>query len=189
MERIDKKRLEVSICYLERMTEGHNPVNNTPINNDSIIKDENVVRCLCFIKDTLEILYKNEGYIGRIPRKIRNEDKQPFPLESLEGFVYSRDKSIMEFLEQLNCVIDIDRYQKLTPGDITKWLIREGFLRKDIIEEGNRKSTISTNKGKEIGIRTIIRTSSKGIKSGYPLYGKKAQEFIVANMSEILKGR
>lgn len=186
MEKIDKRRLEIAIRYLERMAEGKNPFDNRPVYNDSVIKNENTIRCMYFVKDVLEKVYKNEGYIGRIPKKKINESKQLFPLVSLEGFVYSRDKSLSEFIEQLNSVIDIERYQKLTFSPINKWLINEGYLHRELDVDRGKWNTIPTDKGKEVGIKQIMRTDSKGMKYKASLYGEKAQVFLVDNISQIL---
>ena len=55
------KKLEIAILYLQRITEGRNPVNNMPVDEDSVINNPNVVRCMSFIKEVLE------GYIGGKP--------------------------------------------------------------------------------------------------------------------------
>jgi len=49
MEVVDTKKLEIAIQYLHRITEGRNPVNNIPVDDDSVIKNPNVVRCMLFI--------------------------------------------------------------------------------------------------------------------------------------------
>lgn len=54
MEVVDTKKLEIAIQYLHRITEGRNPVNNIPVDDDSVIKNPNVVRCMLFIKEVLE---------------------------------------------------------------------------------------------------------------------------------------
>ena len=56
MEVVDTKKLETAIMYLQRITEGHNPVNNMPVEDDSVISNPNVVRCMAFVKDVLEEL-------------------------------------------------------------------------------------------------------------------------------------
>ena len=86
MEVVDTKKLEIAIQYLQRITEGHNPVNNIPVDDDSVIKNPNVVRCMLFIKEVLEEVKRNDGYIGRRPRTNRDSSKQAYPLEALKEF-------------------------------------------------------------------------------------------------------
>lgn len=39
MEVVDTKKLETAILYLQRITEGHNPVNNMPAEEDSVLNN------------------------------------------------------------------------------------------------------------------------------------------------------
>ena len=75
MEIVDTQKLETAVIYLQRITEGRNPVTNMPAEEDSVINNPNVVRCMFFIKDILEELRRNDGYIGRRPRTNRNNNK------------------------------------------------------------------------------------------------------------------
>ena len=65
MESVDMKKLETAIIYLQRITEGNNPINNLPAEENSILNNPNVIRCMFFIKDILEKVKRNNGYIGR----------------------------------------------------------------------------------------------------------------------------
>lgn len=67
MDVVDTKKLETAILYLQRITEGRNPVNNMPADEDSVIHNPNVVRCMLFMKEILEEVKRNDGYIGRKP--------------------------------------------------------------------------------------------------------------------------
>ncbi len=43
-------------------------MNHQPRPLGSVINNPNVVRCMFFVKDVLEKIKRNDGYIGRIPR-------------------------------------------------------------------------------------------------------------------------
>lgn len=103
MEIIDMKKLETAIVYLQRITEGNNPVNNMPAQDDSVLNNPNVIRCMFFVKDVLEEVKRNNGYIGRRARK---SDKAEFPIEVLGSFSYEEDKAITKFTSQINELID-----------------------------------------------------------------------------------
>ena len=51
MEVVDKNKLETSILYLQRITEGKNPVNNLPAGDDEVLNNPNVIRCMFFVKE------------------------------------------------------------------------------------------------------------------------------------------
>ncbi len=186
MERVDTKKLETAILYLQRITEGHNPVNNMPAEEDSVINNPNVVRCMFFIKEVLEELKCNDGYIGRRPRVNKDHSKAAFPMEVLKDFHYTGDKSVTRFVEQLNSMADMTVYQKITYEPITAWLKKNGYLAIEQQEGNGKKRTIVTDKGTENGIKSERRTNSRGEEYLYITYGQTAQELIVANMDQMM---
>ena len=186
MELVDTKKLEIAIQYLQRITEGHNPVNNIPVDDDSVIKNPNVVRCMLFIKEILEELKRNDGYIGRRPRTNRDSSKQEYPLEALKEFRYSGDKSITRLVDQINNLADMTVYQRITYIPITAWLKQNGYLGEEQTEENGKKRTVVTDKGRETGIKSELRRNAKDQEYVYITYGRTAQEFIVSNMDKIL---
>lgn len=187
MEIVDKGKLEIAIQYVQRITEGHNPVNNMPVDDDSVINNANVVRCMYFVKDVLEKVYKNEGYIGRIPRSKLNKMKQPFPLDCLSEFEYTGDKTITRLTEQINSMIDTQTYMQVSFSRITKWLEEYGYLQESQLENGKKKTRFPTEKGIKLGISSEKRIDANGHQFDYVIYRQNAQEFIVDNMSSILE--
>ena len=186
MEVVDTKKLEIAIQYLHRITEGRNPVNNIPVDDDSVIKNPNVVRCMLFIKEVLEEVKRNDGYIGRRPRTNRDSSKQEYPLEALKEFRYSEDKSVTRLVDQINNLADMTVYQKITYIPITAWLKQNGYLGEEQTEENGKKRTVVTDKGRETGIKSELRRNAKDQEYVYITYGRTAQEFIVSNMDKIL---
>ena len=186
MEVVDTRKLEIAIQYLQRITEGHNPVNNIPVDDDSVIKNPNVVRCMLFIKEVLEEVKRNDGYIGRRPRTNRDSSKQEYPLEALKEFRYSEDKSVTRLVDQINNLADMTVYQKITYIPITAWLKQNGYLGEEQTEENGKKRTVVTDKGRETGIKSELRRNAKDQEYVYITYGRTAQEFIVSNMDKIL---
>ena len=182
MDVVDTEKLETAIIYLQRITEGNNPVNNMPADEDSVINNPNVRRCMEFVKDVLEELKQNDGYIGRKPRS----RKIKYPLEVLENFQYTGDKTITKFVEQLNDLVDITEFKKISFNPILAWLKDNGYLENGNIEGRTSKCTMVTEKGHEIGIMSEIRINNREGKYVYILYGKSAQEFIVSKLGEML---
>ena len=186
MEVVDTKKLEIAIQYLQRITEGHNPVNNIPVDDDSVIKNPNVVRCMLFIKEILEEVKRNDGYIGRRPCTNRDSSKQEYPLEALKEFRYSEDKSVTRLVDQINNLADMTVYRRITYIPITAWLKQNGYLGEEQTEENGKKRTVVTDKGRETGIKSELRRNAKDQEYVYITYGRTAQEFIVSNMDKIL---
>ena len=180
MGRIDLDKLDISIKYVDRIINGKNPVNNIPIEEESILANQNVLRCMNFIKVVLEEVKKNDGFIGREEKKRYN-----YPFELFKQFEYESDKTINNFLKQLNEPIRDERYKKISHKPITTWLKQEGYLKDEKIGEFEISATLVTDKGKTIGLRNEKRTFD-GRDYVAVVYNQQAQEFIVANLEEIL---
>ena len=53
----------------------------------------------------------------------------------------------------------------------------------------NKIVTTATEKGVQIGIRSIKKTGADGKEYNVNMYGKQAQEYIVQNLDNILNGK
>lgn len=185
MESVDMKKLETAIVYLQRISDGNNPINNVPADEDSVLNNPNVIRCMFFVKEVLEEVKQNGGYIGK---KAKGSDKIEFPVEVLDGFLYKEDKAISRFVGQINELVDDNVYKKLNYKVITQWLKLNGFLQEEYNQEFKKTITLPTEKGTLLGIRAERRNSSKGVEYMLVIYGRQAQEYIVQNMEKILCG-
>lgn len=180
MGEFDSKKLETSIEYVKRMAEGRNPVNNELLEDDSVLNNPNVIRCLYFIEDVLKEVQKSNGKVGvKSKRKL-------FPLEHLNNYRYQKNVPISAFTDQLNEGIDTKQYKKISYKKITKWLKNKGYLELVEDREWNKQRVIPTDIGRSIGIYEEERTSSIGNRYRVVMYDKNAQEFIVHNMRNIL---
>lgn len=179
------KKLETAIIYLQRIAEGNNPINNLPADEDSVLNNPNVIRCMFFVKDVLEEVRRNNGYIGK---KSKKSDKPDFPIEVLASFTYKEDKAISKFVEQINELINGDIYKKVNYKTITQWLKLNSFLQEEHSQEFDKTITVPTEKGIKLGIRAERRSNSRGVEYMLVIYGKQAQEYIVHNMEKILYG-
>lgn len=184
MEQIDLEKLEVAITYMQRIADGKNPVNNMPVEDDDVLNNPNVIRCMFFVKEILEEVKRNEGRIGS---KEKKKQKQDFPIEALGKFEYKGDIHISGFADQINKMIDTDVYKKLAYGSVTKWLKANGFL-VEVVGSDNKSTNRPTEKGIQIGIYTERRTSMNGRDYTVVIYNQGAQEYIVKNMEAILNG-
>lgn len=185
----DLKKLDVAILYLQRITEGKNPVNNMPATEDDVLNNENVIRCMEFVKEILEEVKGNDGYVGRKPRSRKDDsNKAPFPIETLKLFKYESDKAISVFEKQLNALVDTNMYQTVSYKQIRNWLIENGYLEYKLFAPLEKEFIMPTKKGEEIGVRADFRASKRGNDYIVTMYNQNAQEFIVKNMEKILNG-
>ena len=85
MEPVDLVKLETAIKYVERIAEGNNPVNNLPMEEDAVLNNPNVIRCMYFVKGVLEEVRSVPGntYLA----VIYNQNAQEFVVRNLEKMV------------------------------------------------------------------------------------------------------
>ncbi|MCD8069180.1 MAG: hypothetical protein LUE87_09905 [Lachnospiraceae bacterium] len=185
MEAIDKNKLDTAIFYVERIADGKNPVTGLDAGTDTVLNDPNVIRCMFFIRELLEGVRCNGGYIGSRPKKSELAD---FPLDVLQSYTYREDKTITRLVEQLNEPADENQYRKLSYKPTLQWLHVNGFLLDDFHTELGKNVTEPTEKGLRTGIQSERRRSMAGAEYIRVIYGKKAQEFIVQNLEQILNG-
>lgn len=185
MSEIDLMKLDVAITYIERMAEGNNPVKNIPAEDDSVLNNPNVVRCMYFVRDVLKQVRDNGGKIGgRGSRSL----KTPFPFECLSKFVYQEDKSISKFLSQIKLLAEDENVKGIGIAPITGWLKQMDYLVDEYDQTDHQKSTRTTAKGEQFGLYMEPRISARGQEYNIIMYSRKAQEFIVQHMEAILKG-
>lgn len=183
MKQFDQKKLEVAIKYVERMADGCNPVNNTPLEKGDVLNNQNIIRCMYFIKDILEEVRRNDGLIGG---KSRKEPTQPFPAEVLDEFTYVEDKSITHVLNQIYAPIAEQNVKKVSVTKVTAALKEEGYLLEEPNPETGKTRKIPSEKGKKLGIYMIEREYNGRI---YQLltYDRNAQEYVVRLVRKLLE--
>ena len=175
MKQFDQTKLVVAIKYVERIADGCNPVNNVPLENDAVLNNPNVIRCMYFIKEILEEVQNNGGIIGGRNGK---EPAAPFPVEILDGFTYREDKSITHVLNQIYEPIAGMNVKKISAAKVTAALKDEGYLLDEVNPETGKSRKVPSDKGKELGIYLVDRTFN-GQTYQSVTYNKNAQEYVM----------
>ena len=183
MKQFDQTKLEVAIKYVERLADGCNPVNNVPLENDDILNNPNIIRCMYFIKDVLEEVRRNGGMIGG---KNGKEPTLPFPTEILDKFTYAEDKSITHVLNQIYEPIADMNVKKVSVTKVTAELKEEGYLLDETNPETGKTRKVPSIKGRELGIYIVEREYNGRIYESVT-YNRNAQEY-VANLIRRLAG-
>ena len=175
MKQFDHAKLEVAIKYVERIADGCNPVNNVPLENDDILNNPNIIRCMYFIKDVLEEVRRNGAMIGG---RVGKEPALPFPIEILDNFMYAEDKSITHILNQIYEPIADMNVKKVSVTKVTATLKEEGYLLDEPNPETGKTRKVPSAKGGELGIYMVEREYNGRIYESVT-YNKNAQEYVV----------
>ena len=183
MKQFEQAKLEIAIKYVERLADGCNPVNNIPLENDDILNNPNIIRCMYFVKDVLEEVQRNGGMIGG---KAGKEPVVPFPIEILDSFTYVEDKSITHVLNQIYEPIADMNVKKVSVTKVTAALKEEGYLLDEPNPETGKTRKVPSTKGKAVGIYMLEREYNGRMYESVT-YNKNAQEYVVQLIRKLVE--
>ena len=175
MKQFEQSKLDVAIKYVERIADGCNPVNNVPLENDDILNNPNIIRCMYFIKNVLEEVQRNGGMIGG---KVGKEPVLPFPIEILDSFIYVEDTSITHVLNQVYEPIANMNVKKVSVTKVTATLKEEGYLLDEPNPETGKTRKVPSMRGRELGIYTVEREYNGRMYESV-IYNQNAQRYVV----------
>lgn len=178
------EKIAYAKSFVDKLANGINPIDNTPVKDDDVINNVRLSRCLFYVSDILRQVVENGGVIKS------SKYLAPFSVsaEQLIHFSYSDAPiSISEIAKRINDLINTDVMKKITHKDLTNWLISIDILKEEITPEGKTRKRPTIN-GAEIGISTEIRTGQKGTYT-VVLYNKSAQQFIIDNLESVISLR
>lgn len=181
------KKLETAIIYLQRIADGNNPVNNMPAEDDSVLNNPNVIRCMYFVKEVLEEVHKNGGLIGSKPKRRSGRAEDMFPFEVLEKFRYAEDKGVNKLLTQIYEPAEDKTIRKLSGKTVNEWFMAAGYVKEVFNEEVQKNIKVPTDKGIALGLRGE-RVQYQNRVYYTIIYNKNAQEFLVRNMEKFING-
>lgn len=183
MKKIDLAKLDVAIKYVNRIADGCNPVNNVPLENNDILNDPNIIRCMYFIKEVLEEVRSNDGVIGGKKEKAA---AMPFPIEILDEFTYKEDLSITHVLNQIYEPLADVNVKKISASKITSVLKEEGYLLDEQNPETGKNRKVPSEKGKLLGIYMVEREYSGRVYQTVT-YNQNAQEYVVKVLKRMIE--
>lgn len=193
------------------MAENHNPMNDALLDNNSLLNDLNVVRCMFFVKDVLKAVRTEQIQCGQATdaaverntagtidtadesrahssktatKPVQKERIREFPREAVERFSYREDKGINKLLEQIYEPIADKNYRRITGQMVNDRMKEAGFIKEEYDEALNDYAKFPTDKGLALGLR-----SEKREYHGKPymaiIYDRKAQVYFIRNFEKI----
>lgn len=180
------EKLQRAQMYISKLANGINPLNDNPVDQNEIINNERISRCLRYVSEVLDGVIKSNGKTDN-KKKVK---KLPFFLspEARSEFVSSEiPMTASEIARYLNSLADLNVCYKLRVTDIIKWLVEAGLLEIQINFE-NKEIKYPTSIGLDLGIFTETRSGLYGNYTAV-FYNQKAQMFIVDNIEAIVELR
>ncbi len=168
--------------YVEKLANGVNPLSDEIIDENDVINNVRISRCLFYVSDILKEIVNGKGkYRAQMPVRA------PFVLtdEQAERFEFSKTPlTVSEITKRLNALIDPISVKELKLGVITNWLTEIGMLDEIMID--NKKRRRPSNNGLSIGISTEQKVSKTGTPYEAVFYNLNAQHFIIDNIGAII---
>lgn len=169
--------------YLEKLANGINPLTNTEVNENDVINNVRISRCLFYTSGILKQIVDNKGkFKANIPERT---DFTITP-EQLEHFQYSDTPlSITEITKRINALIDTVYIKELKSKIILEWLVEIGMFDNIIVNNKTRRRP--SQSGINIGISVEQKINQYGTQYEGVFYNTNAQHFIVDNIEAILE--
>lgn len=187
----EKKLCEISIKYMERLLDGHHPVNNTVIENDTILMDENVQRCFSFIVDIMKrVVNEPQSEAAELKTKKAKVCSATFKTEYkavIDEMIQDREVKMSEMealvTPYLKALFEED-IKKIPTKRISNWLLDNGYLISVNDEKGNRHREAS-ELGKRVGmINSLVQYNDLNSYVQYK-FTPEAQRFVFEKLDVI----
>lgn len=168
--------------YIDDLAKGINPLTKEETNENDIVNQVKISRCLFFVSEVLGEVIANGG---TAPKK--RERPVPFSPDALdlEQFDFSDDPiSLTEVSRRIND-LKPENMQKIKVTSLSEWLVDLQLL--ETVVSGDKSRKRPTLRGFELGITEVERHTQNGSFKTVA-YTRAAQRFILDNLSAIVEG-
>ena len=176
------EKIAYAKSFIDKLANGINPLDDTPIPDDDIANNVRLSRCFFYVSDILRQVYENGGVT-----KPKRTPKIPFAvsLEQLEKFEYSVESiPVSEIAKRIYAMADNENMEKVSYRQINQWLLNIGMLY--LHDFGGKKPVKRpTEAGNQIGITVETRMGRYG-EYQVVLYNEEAQRFILDNLEAVV---
>lgn len=177
------KIMQRAKIYIEKLANGINPLDATPLPESDIVNNLRISRCLFYVSDVLRQVIENGGIASKskLPKSdfyISFEDIQRFPFSDTPI-------PISEIAKRINSLTENENMKKIQYRHIADWLISIEMLFVETNPDG-KTAKRPTAAGVGLGITTETRN---GMQGNYTvvLYNRAAQQFIIDNIDSVIE--
>lgn len=172
----NEELLKRAQIYTEKLAQGINPLDDSTVENDSIINNVKISRCLFFINDYLK------DQLKFLIKPTQNKNSFEYNEERMKQVPLSQSPiSLTVLLTKINKQFPEQR--KLNYNVVSQMLKDKGILIDNL--QGNPR-LISSNDAINFGIKTIKFQTQSGEKLK-TVYNEIGQRFVLENLKDINK--
>ncbi len=182
---MSREKLENAKWMIDKLAEGINPLDGTPVPERELINNVRLSRCFFFVSDVLRQVLENGG----IKAKAAGKKKKKLPLdisyEKRRQFALSPTPiTASEIAKQVSDLREDESMRRLTYSGIAAWLVSVGLL-EDVVGPDGKHRKRPTPAGEENGISVVEREGRSGTYE-VVVYDTAAQQFLLDNLDGIL---
>ena len=179
----EQEKILYTKSFIEKMANGVNPLDGTPIPEGELLNHVRISRCLFYVSELLGKMVEN----GETKKKA--EEKIPFfaTEEQISRFDYTfHPIKASEIIKRLDEAVANPRMKSVSVQLLNQWLISEEYLFNDGEVISGKPQKMPTEKGIGLGITATLKEGKTG---PYMLlqYSTRAQKFIVKNINAIVQ--
>ncbi len=170
--------------YIDKMANGKNPITDEDADDNDIINNVRVSRCLFYVSGILEKVIANGGEVG-----VKIKTKKPFYInpKELEKYQYSEiPLSLSEIAKIINALSSSVDMKKLTYSNLAELLSSHGYLEEYVTHYGRTRKR-PTEQGLRSGIIYDKRVGVDGNPYEVIVYDTYAQKIVVQLLSQTMQ--
>lgn len=175
----DKDKIAQAQDWVRKLANGINPLNGSFVNEDDVVNNVHISRCLFYVADLL-------GKCSERRTRQNLARNLSFAISSFrkEKYNYVEAISISAFAKEIEKLIP-ENMQAISYKSMTRWLIQNGFLVESVPYANGRVFKIASEKGNRVGIYTEERESDSIGHYLVTLYNREAQRFLLEHLEDI----
>ena len=174
---IDMEKLVTAKVWIEKLANGINPLNDELVNEDDVINNVHISRCLFYVTELLDEIKAGTA--------VERRGRKTFFLsyKDAANIHISTPNGIANFVKLVNGYIPSD-IKSLSATQVIKWLRKEGMLQ-EVSKGDGHKTNLPTEKGNSLGIIIEVQRNPEGLDYQRVVYSVDAQRFLLNNIESI----
>ncbi|MBR2340202.1 MAG: hypothetical protein IKA74_05150 [Clostridia bacterium] len=176
--------IEYAKSFIDKLANGINPIDDSPIPDGDVINNVRLSRCLFFVSDILRKVIDNGGIPAKKPEAKAKKKREMVVTDEMRLNLkpYAEDVNGSTITRLINNQIP-EGEPRLKMTTLNKWLKQLGLIEK--VEIRGRKCKCPTPMGEEIGMYCKVSESSYGSYC-ITMFTPEAQQFVLDNIDDLV---
>lgn len=175
----DLEKLMESKNVIQKLANGINPLNETPIETSCFLNDPQIIRPLFYLSNYITNEIDNKSKPRKRPTRFYITEEQISAIELPSGKI-----GVNNFARAVNAVIDPNQSKKLNGLMINRKLKLLGILSETIDEDGKKRTT-TNDRSEGYGIESLTKLYN-GQEYQQVVFNEDGKEFLLKNIVDIM---